>query len=312
MPDAADRSPDGTRPRVLFIAGSGRSGSTVVARYLEAAVDACHVGELRYAWDRGIDEHQLCECGEPFGQCAFWSAVLAGAYPDGVDAVRQRMAVLSARVDRLRRIPANIAVARGRRHSDDVAAYAECLVPLYREVHRVSGSPVVIDSSKDPSYLFALHATGRIDLQVLHLVRDSRAVAFSWTRVKKRPEVHWEEQVMTVRPPTLAARRWMENNLAVELFSRVGPRALRVRYEDFAGAAEAVTDDIVARLDLPPRAGSAPDPGHSFSGNPMRFDRTPLRVRPDTAWTTELDPRERRKVSLISFPLLKKYGYPVK
>jgi hypothetical protein len=301
----------GDRPGVLYIAGAGRSGSTVVARYLEAAVDACHVGELRYVWSRGVDERQLCECGEPFGQCHFWSAVLAGAYPDGVAPVRERMAVLSGRVDRLRHVPGNIAVARGRRDSADVEAYADCLVPMYQQVLRVSGSPVVIDSSKDPSYLFALHATGRIDLRVLHLVRDSRAVAFSWTRVKSRPEVHWEDQVMTMRRPTLAARRWMENNLAVELFGRVGPPVHRLRYEDFATDPEAVTSHLVGELSLERRTGPVPDPGHSFSGNPIRFDRTPLRVRPDTAWTTQLDPRERRKVAVISFPLLKKYGYPL-
>jgi hypothetical protein len=302
----------GDRPGVLYIAGAGRSGSTVVARYLEAAVDACHVGELRYVWSRGVDEGQLCECGEPFGHCHFWSAVLAGAYPVGVAPVRQRMAVLSERVDRLRRIPANVAIALGRRRSADVEAYGDCLVPLYGQVQRVSGASVVIDSSKDPSYLFALHATRRIQLQVLHLVRDSRAVAYSWTRVKKRPEVHWEDQAMAVRRPSLAARRWVENNLAVELFGRVSPRVHRLRYEDFADDPESATAGLVSELGLVRRPQPEQVAGHSFSGNPMRFDRAPLRVRPDTAWSTDLDSRERRKVSLISFPLLKKYGYQLR
>ncbi len=301
--------PDGDRPRVLYIAGSGRSGSTVVARYLEAAVSACHVGELRYVWERGVDQGQLCECGQPFGTCAFWTDVLQTAYPDGVDPVRRRMGTLSPRVDRMRHMLENAAVARGRRRSDDVEAYADCLLPLYEQLHQVSGAPVVIDSSKDPSYLFALRATRRIELQVLHLVRDSRAVAYSWTRVKRRPEVHWEEQVMRVRRPTLAARRWMQHNLAVELFDRVGPRVTRLRYEDFAEHPELATEGLISQLGLERRPVPASVAGHSFSGNPMRFDRSPLRVRPDTAWTTRLDPRERRKVSLISFPLLKKYGY---
>ena len=214
-------------------------------------------------------------------------------------------------MDRQRRIPANIAAARGRRRSLDIEAYGDCLVPLYQQIHQVSGAPVVIDSSKDPSYLFALHATGRIRLQVLHLVRDSRAVAYSWTRVKKRPEVHWEEQMMTVRPPTLAARRWMENNLAVGLYGRVAPTVHRLRYEEFASSPGTVTNAVMTRFRLEGRREPAPVPGHSFSGNPMRFDQTPLRVRPDDAWTTALDAGERRKVTLITFPLLKKYGYPL-
>ena len=136
---------------------------------------------------------------------------------------------------------------------------------------------MVIDSSKDPSYLFALHATGRLDLQVLHLVRDSRAVAYSWTRVKKRPEVHWEDQVMTIRRPSLAARRWIENNLAVELFARLGPRVLRVRYEDFAEDHEAVTEALVTELGLPRRAHRRPSPGTASRGTPCGSTGRPCR-----------------------------------
>ncbi|MFT4082228.1 MAG: hypothetical protein QM638_06555, partial [Nocardioides sp.] len=101
-------------PRVLYLAGAGRSGSTVVARYLAARLDAVHLGEVRYLWERGVGEGQLCECGTPFGACPFWTRVLAGACPDGPERAREEIARLTPRVDRQRRILGDAAVARGR------------------------------------------------------------------------------------------------------------------------------------------------------------------------------------------------------
>jgi hypothetical protein len=296
--------------RVLYIAGTGRSGSTVLARCLESALDGVHVGELRYVWDRGVDDSQLCECGRPFSDCAFWSSVLHRAYPQGAHAARLRIADLTPHVDRLRHIPANSAVARGLRRSEHVRAYGDCLVPLYDAIAERSGSSVVIDSSKDPSYLFALRATGRIELQVLHLVRDSRAVAHSWTRRKRRPEIHWAEQMMRVLPPARSARTWLEHNAAIEAFGAVGPHPVRVRYEDFADDPEACVAGLARTLDLPLRPGPAPAERHSFSGNPMRFETAPVRVSRDDAWTRDISDQDRRTVSLITWPLLLKYGYP--
>lgn len=297
-------------PRVLYIAGTGRSGSTVLARYLETVLDAVHVGELRYVWDRGVDDAQLCECGRPFGDCPFWSRVLRRAYPEGVRGARQTMAGLGPRVDRMRHLPSNAAVARGVRGSATVQAYGECLAPLYAAAAEQAGSTLVIDSSKDPSYLFALRATGRVDLQVLHLVRDSRAVAHSWTRRKRRPEVHWTEQLMNVLPPTRSARTWLEYNVAVEAFGLLGPRPTRVRYEDFVDDPEACVAGVLHTMDLPARHDAGPSRRHSFSGNPMRFDRAPLRISRDDAWTQEISGRDRCKVSMITWPLLLRYGYP--
>jgi hypothetical protein len=43
---------------------------------------------------------------------------------------------------------------------------------------------VIIDSTKDPSHGYVLSAMPDVDLCVVHLVRDSRAVAHSWRRKK--------------------------------------------------------------------------------------------------------------------------------
>ncbi|MFT4084125.1 MAG: sulfotransferase, partial [Nocardioides sp.] len=193
----------------------------------------------------------------------------------------------------------------------DLSAYGETVAPLYAEAGRVAGAPLVIDSSKDPSYLFALRATGRVDLAVVHLVRDSRAVAHSWSRRKLRPEVHWEERWMRTLSPSRSARRWIEINAMVELYRSVfRGSVLRLRYEDFARDAAGGLAEIVAAFGLAmpvePRREA-----HSFSGNPSRFDQGPLRVTEDRSWTHQMSRRDRRAVTALTVPLLRKYGYPL-
>jgi hypothetical protein len=64
------------RVKVLYIAGSGRSGSTILDNTLGQIDGFFSVGELRYIWERGLIEDRLCGCGERVHQCPFWAAAL--------------------------------------------------------------------------------------------------------------------------------------------------------------------------------------------------------------------------------------------
>lgn len=296
--------------RVVYIAGTGRSGSTLVAQALALRSGAAHVGEVRYLWQRGVAENHLCECGQPFDRCDFWTEVLAKAYGDDIAAVAGRITELGARVDRMRRIPQTM-LRVGHDFRAALAEYGELLVPLYDAIAAVSGAELIIDSSKDPSYLFALGALDQLELQAVHLVRDSRAVAYSWTRKRLRPEIHWTQQYMNTRPPWRAAVLWTEYNAAIELYRRRRPGVLQVRYEDFVGAPEHALQQLCDALGVPGASSDSQDDTvmHSLSGNPMRFERGPLVVRPDTEWQRRLPARGRRLVTALTAPLLRRYGY---
>ncbi len=298
------------KPSVLYIAGTGRSGSTLLAGLLDGLDGHVAVGELRYVWSRGLVENQLCECGAPFRGCPFWTAVFEEAF-GGLDEARpQEVARLAARVDRLRHIP-RLAVPdlRSVPFRADLEELGEVLRRLYAAVLSVSDGSVVVDSSKDPSYAYLLWACPSLELSLVHLVRDSRAVAHSWTRQKVRREIHWKLEHMRRRPPSLSARRWLQYHLVLEVLERRVPRSLRIRYEDLAADPEAAVARVAELTGASvPAAPLRTRPGHSMSGNPMRFDG-PQPVRPDTAWVEDMAPDDRRLVTAVTAPLLARYGY---
>ncbi|HYX43904.1 MAG TPA: sulfotransferase [Acidimicrobiales bacterium] len=328
------------KPSVLYIGGTGRSGSTLLAGLLGRLDGYVAVGELRYVWSRALVADHLCECGARFRSCPFWSDVFVEAFGGFAESRPEEVARLAARVDRIRHIPRLAAPAlRSGEFRTDLEELGQLLRRLYSAILAVSGASVVVDSSKDPSYAYVLCASPSLEVALVHLIRDSRAVAYSWTRPRVRPEIHWKVEYMRRRPPSLSARRWAQYHLLLDVLERRVPRSLRLRYEDLAADPEAAVARIAevagalsripAAVTSEPPAGPTFGPvgpapaqrataptlrsgtqpvGHSVAGNPLRFEG-PRPVRPDLAWVEEMAPRDRRVVTAVTAPLLARYGY---
>jgi Sulfotransferase family len=299
---------------VLYIGGLGRSGSTLVERLTGQLPGACAVGEVVHLWQRGVTEGERCGCGTAFARCPFWQQAGKTAFGGWDEIDTGRIAALRARVDRNRFIPRLAARPTGAGPGPALAEYTSYYARLYAAVAEVSGAGLVVDSSKHPSLAHCLRRQGGVDLRVLHLVRDSRAVAYSWGRVVRRPDID-RESYMTRYSPAVAAAQWNGQNAAFHLLR--GVPVMRLRYEDVVAAPEAALRRIAEFSGLPAQgsfaflgAGWAElEPGHSVSGNPMRFATGKIAIRRDERWRAHLPAGQRREVTALTFPLLAAYGY---
>ncbi|MDQ3927328.1 MAG: hypothetical protein M3272_10185, partial [Actinomycetota bacterium] len=81
------RSTSDGKIKVLYIAGFGRSGSTLLGNVLGQVDDFVSVGEIRNIWLHGLIQNKVCGCGAPFKECEMWQPVLNEAFGDrgGVD-----------------------------------------------------------------------------------------------------------------------------------------------------------------------------------------------------------------------------------
>jgi hypothetical protein len=64
-----------SRPTVLSIVGPGRSGTTILASVLGEADGVVSVGELRWLWQRGVQERRSCGCGLPPDERPVWTGI---------------------------------------------------------------------------------------------------------------------------------------------------------------------------------------------------------------------------------------------
>lgn len=278
------------------------------------------LGEVVHLWQRGIVDDELCGCGEPFSRCEFWTGVGRRAF-GGWDAVDVAgVAAARRRADRLRSLPQMALVRRGSDVRAAAAVLAEHHARVYDAVARLTGVSTVVDSSKHPSLAYCLRGDHAIDLRVVHVVRDSRGVAYSWTKSVERPETtgRGPDAWMTRYAPSRSAVLWSLHNTCVRTLARLGTPVMLVRYESFLRApAQTLVD--VARF-----AGLAVDPAelrfvadgqitltpaHSAAGNPLRFRSGTLPLRPDDAWRALLPRPQRLTVTALTYPQLRRYGY---
>ncbi len=272
-------------------------------------------------WLRAVRDGERCGCGQPFGSCPFWRQVGQAAFGgwDQVDV--DRITRLRAQVDRARFLPQLASPLLRRRLQPALDEYVAYYQRTYAAIGQISGSAVVIDSSKHASLAFCLRSSPGLDLRVVHVVRDPRAVAYSWGKIVDRPEAAPGSQMSTYTPAS-AALRWNLQNSALQLLSQLGTPTLRVRYEDFTAAPAATLSRIAAFAGLPggPEFGflGTDRPGrwwaelgaaHTASGNPMRFTTGRIRIRHDDTWQTAMVAGNRRTVTTLTLPLLMRYGY---
>jgi len=308
------------RPAVVYVLGPGRSGSGVLGRLLSTIPGSVFVGELRRVWSRGLRADRTCACGRPHATCPMWSRLLGPGGPladgrrAGIAAIQRRVAPerLGWRVALARRRLVE-APAPGTPEGRYLAAYAE----LYDAVARVTGATLVIDTSKSAADAALLAHRPGPPTVLVQLIRDPRGVVSSLQR-HAAPRTTLGRRALAVR----GSLRWVAKHLANEaLLRRAGPdRSLAIRYEDL------VTDprtavEAVAKLAGMPAPAERLAPGvpipvpevHGPEGSRRRrFEAPEIVVELDARWHRELAPVDRWLVTVLTYPLLRRYGYPVR
>ncbi len=273
------------------------------------------MGEVVHLWKRGIIGDEMCGCGTRFSECSFWRAVGEQAFGgwDSVD-VDDVLALQDA-LDRQRHMWKTTRPLGATRNA--VLRYTSYFRAVYRAAAAVSGADIVVDSSKHASLAVALGNDPQIDLRVLHLVRDSVAVAYSWSKEVDYVDAGKGKRNMVRFSAPRASALWMSNNALVQLVRVAGKPTYRLRYEDFVRTPTAAIRDMWKALGLPGSydvdlaqpGGVVLERGHSIGGNRMRFKPGPVIIRADEAWRSEMPTRQRRVVKALTFPVRSSFGY---
>lgn len=315
-PSSPHRHISSPRPKVVFILGFGRSGSTLLNSLLGQPDGFFAAGELHYLWERGLMLRHTCGCGEPLTECDLWSMILSRAFPHGIEpseVLKWRREVLRVRHTRrlLRESPHRTSSRRS------VERYKQVMTTLYKSIVATTGARLIVDSSKRPSDAALTRLIGDVDPYFVHLVRDPRAVAYSWAHRTRE----FDKTAEMKRWNALASgAMWVEWNIAASLLRRkVGPdRFVTVRYEDFVDDPYEAVEAIAGMVDEDPRSFPIGEEGrislnrnHSVSGNPSRFLAGAIELRRDDEWLFRQPRGDRIVATLVTLPLLRTYDYPL-
>jgi Sulfotransferase family len=303
--------------RVLYLGGLGRSGTTLVERLLGELPGVRALGEVVHLWQRDLRDDERCGCGARFSACTFWKRVGDRAFGGWGNVDVARVHALRDAVERTRHIPR---LAAGPARTAEVREYAGFYSRVYAAAAEVGSATLVVDSSKHSALAHVLRFADDVDLKVVHVVRDARGVAYSWTKTVTRPETDGADD-MTRYSPGRSALLWNAHNAAFGLLARRGVPVLRIRYEQFMADPRAALRELAGYAGIPVAdedlrflgpAHADLSVGHSAAGNPMRFAVGRLPLRRDDAWVSALPRAQRRLVGAVCAPMLRAYGYPLR
>ena len=309
---------DNSPVKVLYVAGLGRSGSTILANTLGQVDGFFSGGELNFIWKHALIENRLCGCGRPSRECPFWRSVFEGEFGGQSDSLAREMMRLQYAGARTRHIPLMLTKSGRKKIRDRLGKFLDNTGRLYKAIRSVSSSRVVVDTSKEPAYGYALGMVPGIDLRVLHLVRDPRAAAYSWAKKKRQPDSA-DREFMHQKTPAQSAVLWDAWNAAIEaLWRRTPEKYLRLRYEDFIADPRASFEAMLklvgeegAELPLVGEREVKLGISHTVSGNPNRFDTGAVELKQDEAWTEKMSGQDQKLVTALTLPLLARYHYPL-
>jgi hypothetical protein len=331
-------SNNATGPLVILIAGAGRSGSTLLGNALGEMSGCFHGGEVSFLMGQFDEGNNICGCGRSISECAresdtpprwcpricgcgnllqeceLWQPVQSQVFntesssDDLVELGRFSVSGMSYRPGsllRLRRQARNTLPT-----GSSAERYGEALRRIYLAIADATGAEVVIDSSKRAMHVYLGARVTGMRTHVVHLVRDPRAIAYSWRG--RRDGV--------TLTPSRSSVNWAASNLATEALHRrsFGSRYSFLRYESFIRDPMVTLEELGRQIGIPDRTLPFVDPttlhmstNHSIAGSPSRFVHGDVKLVPDDEWKLKMRFRDRMLATIPTVPFLRHYGYRI-
>jgi phage anti-repressor protein len=302
--------------KLIYIAGYGRSGSTLIERILGSNDQIVALGEMKdYLFI--IDKpEEKCACGENVISCKFWNLIYK--YFKGLD------------INKLRKQQKKYESFSGlkyhflRNKGKDIENYKEFLYALYSEIFSQSGKETkyLVDSSKTARESFLrpilLNEVDNIEVKLIHLVRDGRACLYSNLRGSNRKM----EKGIDAKIPWVGFRTvisWALANISAHLFKwRFGKdNYFRLKYEDFIDDPVNKLKEMEKYLDIDfyrqiemIKQNEAIPLSHQIAGNRLR-NKQNLRLssRYKEMWREKLPLQYKMLFWIFDWPFVLMYGY---
>ena len=299
--------------RVVYLAGSGHTGSTLLALFMDAHPQMVSVGETSFKLKlQGAAGARLtCSCGASYVDCQFWQDVFSRVREAGYELnaaewsndfryrhwlAHRLLTRYSARTSL--RVFQDTAAAVLPWHRARINRVRRVNVEFIRAALQVARADVFFDTSKLAVRLKHLLETPELDIKVVRLVRDVRGYASS---AKRRGGSVLD-----------AATTWRKDLQCLDHITRSLPadRTMVLRYEDLCRDPGTWLRSLYGfcgvRAIEPPEFVISGE--HHVLGNSMRKEKT-IRIRLDESWRTSLTHDEQTRVLAIAGGYLEKLGY---
>lgn len=288
--------------------GYGRSGSTILDILLGQNKQTFSVGGLSnyHLW---VEHNLKCACNQKIKECSFWSQIT-----DKVIFSEQ-----DVRIARKYESLYSLFTLAMFRKSKNLKKYCTLNQKILSAISEHSNKDIIVDSSKTSrdslSRPIMLLKKCKINLDCIFLVRDPRGVVWSAMKKHGSPERERKDFRFTRFMRTLIA--WnVVNYLTIFINKLFIKKNLLIRYEDFCEnpvealhLIEEFSEINLSQVIFSIKNNIPINTGHNLGGNRLRFSDSIKSIKLDSAWKKEMPKSYQKIVNILSYPLMKRFGY---
>jgi len=322
--------------RLAYVLAASHSGSTLLSMLLGSHPQIATVGELTLSPQAMGDlDRYRCSCGVPIRECSFWEEIGNGMRRRGVafDLAHAGTDYREARSRYVARLLRPMHRGRGLEFLRDSAlrlspAWRKRLPDIHRRnsalvstIAELTGADAVVDSSKIALRLKYLLRNPDLEVKVVRLIRDGRAVALTYMdpagfadaddpgkRAGGMGGTRDGERLSMAQ----AAYEWRRCVEEAEHILRSMKRSqwIEIRYEDYCREPERTLRGVHEFLEVDPD-GPALDfrsVEQHVVGNGMRLN-TSSDIQLDERWRDALTPEDLGVFDSVAGAANRRYGY---
>ncbi len=282
IPASLNARADGStsRPLIIYIVGAGHCGSTLLSLSLDRHSDILAVSEIV-----GLNAQEPGHSGgKDYRNNPFWSRVAANYQRDFEE---DFWAVHFASLTK----SSKLSSADWRKQNQNA----------FFSIAKTAGTSFIIDASKQPRRLQVLLQEDSVDVRVIYLTRDARAVVHSYDRKYKS---FWRgfRQIRRLDPRARSIKARFPNIPWMTL-----------RYEDMTEDFEKTIVCICEFCGLPFQCKMLKPDTASFKGiGGNRLQLKPVKkITNDKSWERDMPTWKKWFISLLMFRYQRSLGYPI-
>lgn len=274
--------------KIIYLLGRGRSGSTLLSFLLGSQKNILNVGELKNFWEYHCREDKMggiCSDGIKLNNHPFWTEI---------------------RNELKNQLDEEFPNLKAENKTD----FQKNNTAMFDAIFRVSGEKYIVDASKKFERLKKLLKFNK-NIYTIHVVRDPRAYANSIIKYNKR-----RIEVERKKPVNVSSKVfiWGLYNLYIKFYFKIRRvKHITVSYEDLVDNPQKNLHKILNFVGYQNNTTinfSKNQP--VFCGNFWFLESKETKIKKDELYKKSLTKKQFLYFTMLSFPVLLFYGYPLK
>lgn len=274
---------------MVYIVGFPHSGTTLLNRILGTSKNCFAVGELNHLeYAVSGKKGRVCDDGTNLIESKFWKNVLDGVNVD-------KLIPLDTQQSQKLKLTFSLGLfgkkSMGGITKENLVEEEKLYANLLKEAKGVKGkTEYLVESSKSLKRLMALGMSDKINLKVIHIVRDGRGVVYSHEKRNKSGTSKYFNWLFS----NFLTRRYLSKQNSIKL-----------SYDQFVqdplAHLERINDQFGLEIDLDNFIEDVnKEKFYTFSGNPMRFKKLEG-IRYDQAWRKAMPKWKQMILSVLTY-----------